>query len=91
MEKRIVKVQCFYLDGSLNYYMRPVEGVIVIVDLDEMKIVGFRDRYRVPMPKASGTEYRASKLKPPLLPPLNGIKMVQPDGPSFKIDGHSIR
>ncbi|KGN48005.1 primary amine oxidase [Cucumis sativus] len=90
MEKRIVKVQCFDLDGSLNYYMRPVEGVIVIVDLDEMKIVGFRDRYRVPMPKASGTEYRASKLKPPLLPPLNGIKMVQPDGPSFKIDGHSI-
>ncbi|KGN44255.1 primary amine oxidase isoform X1 [Cucumis sativus] len=90
VEQRIVKVQCYYLDGSVNLYMRPVEGVTVTVDLDEMKIIGFRDRYVVPIPKAGGTEYRESMLKPPFLPPLNGMKMVQPDGPSFQINGHSV-
>lgn len=91
VEKRIAKVQCYYLDGSGNLYMRPVEGVTVTVDLDEMKILGFRDRYVVPIPKVDGTEYRESKLNPPFLPPLNGIKMLQPDGPSFKVNAHSIR
>ncbi|CAK9329093.1 unnamed protein product [Citrullus colocynthis] len=51
----------------------------------------FRDRYVVPIPKADGTEYRESKLNLPFLPPLNGVKMLQPDGPSFKVNAHSIR
>ncbi|KAG6574986.1 hypothetical protein SDJN03_25625, partial [Cucurbita argyrosperma subsp. sororia] len=89
-QKRTVKVQCYYLDGSVNLYMRPVEGVTVTVDLDQMKIIGFRDRYEAPIPKADGTDYRESMLKPPFLPPLNGIKMVQPEGPSFRVNGHSI-
>ena len=25
--KRVVKVMCFYLDGTVNLYMRPLEGV----------------------------------------------------------------
>ena len=71
--------------------MRPVEGMIVTVDLDEMKIIGFRDRYEAPIPKADGTDYRESTLKPPFLPPLNGVKLVEPKGPSFTVNGHSIR
>ena len=90
-QRRMVKLQCYYSNGSVNLYMRPVEGVTVTVDLDQMKIIGFRDRYEAPMPKADGTEYRPSMLKPPFLPPLNGVKMVQPEGPSFKVNGHLIR
>ncbi|KAJ1423799.1 Copper amine oxidase [Sesbania bispinosa] len=40
--------------------------------------------------KAEGTEYRASKLKPPFGPKLKGIAVTQHDGPGFTIDGHSV-
>lgn len=33
----MVRVMEFYLDGTVNFYMRPVEGVTVTVDLDEME------------------------------------------------------
>ena len=76
---------------TVNLYMRLLEGVTVTVDLEEMKIIGFRDRITVPMPKADGTNYRESKLKPPFGPRLNGITVVQMDDPSFQIKGHRVR
>uniref|UniRef100_A0A2N9EQU4 Amine oxidase n=1 Tax=Fagus sylvatica TaxID=28930 RepID=A0A2N9EQU4_FAGSY len=88
--KRVVKLLCFYIDGSVNLYVRPLEGITLVVDLDEMKIVEYYDRFIVPVPKAEGTDYRASKQKPPFGPRLNGAALVQPDGPGFKIDGHTV-
>lgn len=88
---RRVKVMCYYLDGTVNLYMRPIEGVTVTVDLDSMKIVGFLDRIKVPVPKGDGTDYRGSQQKPPFGPCLNDINVVQPDGPSFTLDGHLVR
>jgi primary-amine oxidase len=35
---------CKYLDGKVNLYMRPVWGITVTVDPEEMKIIGFEDR-----------------------------------------------
>ncbi|XP_031261492.1 primary amine oxidase-like [Pistacia vera] len=89
--KRMVKVMCYYSDGTVNIYMRPIEGITMKVDLEEMKIIAFSDRAIVPVPKAEGTEYRESELKPPFSPSLNRITVVQPDGPSFTVDGHKIR
>lgn len=90
-EKRVAKIRCFYRHGTDNIYMRPLQGVLVTVDLDEIVILGFKDRIRTPMPKAEGTDYRASKQRPPFAPRTNGMTIVQPDGPSFTIDGHMIR
>ncbi|RWR77716.1 primary amine oxidase [Cinnamomum micranthum f. kanehirae] len=89
--KRMAKITCNYRGGTDNFFMRPLEGVTVTVDLDAMAITGYYDRIRVPIPKAEGTDYRASKQKPPFAKPTNGITVVQPDGPSFTIDGHMIR
>jgi len=89
--KRTVKVKCYYKNGSANLYTRPLEGVAAVVDLDEMKIVGYSDRHVIPVPKAEGTEYRASKMKPPFGPKLKGISVSQHDGPGFTIQGHSVR
>lgn len=89
--KRTIKIQCFYAEGSTNLYVRPVEGITVVVDLDERKIVEYFDRFNIPVPKSEGTEYRAEKQKPPFGPTLNGAAFVQPNGPGFKINGHSIR
>ncbi|KAL3507902.1 hypothetical protein ACH5RR_033284 [Cinchona calisaya] len=89
--KRIVRELCYYLDGTVNLYMRPIEGITVTVDLDEMKIIGYRDRLIVPVPKAEGTDYREMMQKQPVNSPIKGITMLQPDGPSFSIDGHIVR
>ncbi|CAI8604703.1 unnamed protein product [Vicia faba] len=88
--KRTVKVKCYYKKGSVNLYVRPLEGVAVVVDLDEMKIIGYSDKHVIPVPKGEGTEYRASKMKPPFGPKLKGIAVNQHDGPGFTIQGHSV-
>ncbi|CAL5416095.1 unnamed protein product [Camellia sinensis] len=87
---RVVRVMCYYLDGTVNLYMRPIEGMTVTVDLEMMKIKGYYDRLMVPVPKGEGTDYRGSKQKPPFGPSVERI-VLQPDGPSFTIDGHIIR
>ena len=89
--KRNVKVKCYYANDTANLYARPLEGVAAVVDLDDMKIVGYNDRYVFPVPKAEGTEYRASKLKPPFGPKHKGIAVTQDGGPGFTKDGHSVR
>ena len=89
--ERVVKVQCFYTNGTVNLFLRPLHGITLVVNLDEMKIVEYYDRIRVPVPKAEGTEYRLSKLKPPFGPRLNSVAMASPNVPGFKIDGHTIR
>ncbi|CAN0856734.1 Amine oxidase [copper-containing] alpha 3, peroxisomal [Linum grandiflorum] len=89
--RMIMKVMCYSLEGSVNLYMRPIEGIIVTVDLDRMKIIGYRDRAIVPVPKADGTDYRGSQQIPPFGPSVNRVNFVQPNGPSFRIDGHRIR
>lgn len=88
--KRRVKVKCYYKNGSANLYVRPLEGVATVVDLDEMKIVGYSDREVIPVAKAEGTEYRTSKMKPPFGPKLKGIAVTQQDGPGFTIQAHSV-
>ncbi|KAI3860332.1 hypothetical protein MKW92_003684 [Papaver armeniacum] len=89
--KRNTKILCFYLDGTVNLYARPIEGVTIVVNLDVMKVTEYTDRLRVTMPKAEGTEYRKAKLKLPLLGQRSkGITAIQ-DGRGFDIDGHSIR
>ncbi|XP_073121270.1 amine oxidase [copper-containing] alpha 2, peroxisomal-like [Henckelia pumila] len=89
---RLVRVMCYYMDGTVNLYMRPIEGIAVTVDLDEMKIVGFRDRVMVPVPKAEGTDYRESVQRQPLLDSsvksMAGEKKV---GPGFTLDGYTVR
>ncbi|XP_027164837.1 primary amine oxidase-like [Coffea eugenioides] len=88
--KRIVREMCYYLDGTINLYMRPIEGITLTVDLDEMKIIGYRDRLIVPVPKAEGTDYREVKQKQPVSSPIKPITMLQPHGPSFNIEGHVV-
>ncbi|KAH1221577.1 Primary amine oxidase 2 [Glycine max] len=68
----------------------PLEGITVVADLDETKIVEYFDRKIAPVPKAEGTEYVASNQKSPFGPTFTGATFVQPNGLGFKINGHSI-
>lgn len=89
--ERVLRMMPFYLGGTVNMYLRPIEGMTILVNLDVMKVTEFKDRLTVTMPKANGTEYRYSELKPPFGPTLQNAVILQPDGPGFKIDGHVVR
>ncbi|PSR92695.1 Primary amine oxidase [Actinidia chinensis var. chinensis] len=86
----MVSVLGFYKDGSVNIWVRPIEGITVIVDVDKVAVVEYSDYEVLPLPKAMGTEYQASEIKPPFPIPVKPITLVQPDGPSFKINGQQI-
>ncbi|KAF3596991.1 hypothetical protein DY000_02022944 [Brassica cretica] len=88
---RLIKTIPFYLNGSVNTYLRPIEGMTIIVNLEKMKVTTFKDRFMGPLPKANGTEYRFSKLKTPFGPTLKNSIFLQPNGSGFKIDGHVVR
>ncbi|XVF78270.1 hypothetical protein PTKIN_Ptkin14bG0118100 [Pterospermum kingtungense] len=89
--ERVVKVVCSYKDGTINMYMRPIETITVTVDLEEMKVIHFQDRFMIPVPKANGTDYRESEQRAPFGPQLKGMTVVQPERPSFTIDGNRVR
>ncbi|KAK1259631.1 hypothetical protein QJS04_geneDACA010217 [Acorus gramineus] len=81
-ERRSLKILCFYAEGTVNFFMRPIEGVTVVVDLDEMVITGYRDRVVVPLPKAGGTDYRT--MKPKTKEKHSGVRK------GFIVEGHMI-
>ncbi|CAN0923405.1 Primary amine oxidase [Linum grandiflorum] len=92
VSRRVTKVQCFVTTkDSVNLYMMPLEGITMVVDLDEMRIVEYLDKDGAPLPKAQGTDYRMTEFDPPSGPRLNAAVLVQPDGPGFVVDGHSVR
>ena len=91
MSGRVVKVLFFYKGGTPNVWVRPIEGIAVLVDLDKMVIMKYSDSEVVPIPKAEGSEYRGSKMRPPFAAETKPITVVQTHGPSFKINGHTLR
>ncbi|KAI4351618.1 hypothetical protein L6164_005962 [Bauhinia variegata] len=91
--RRVTKVQCFSKQGTVNFYMRPIEGLTAIVDLDTKRVLSISDKGRnIPVPDGMDTDYRYSVQK------LNGelnlvnpISMEQAKGPSFTVDGHYVK
>ncbi|KAI4344836.1 hypothetical protein L6164_012023 [Bauhinia variegata] len=88
--KRAVRIECFVKEESVNIYVRPINGILILVDLDQMKIVYYRDVSKEPVPTEVNTEYRASHMQPPFAPKQHSYGTFQPEGPGFKLNGHSI-
>nr|XP_011464144.1 PREDICTED: LOW QUALITY PROTEIN: primary amine oxidase-like [Fragaria vesca subsp. vesca] len=88
--RRTIKINCFYTNGTVNLFVRPVEGITLVVDLDIMKIVHYSDMGVVPVPRGERTEYQASKQMPPFGPRLNGASVLSA-GDGFVLDGNTIR
>ena len=93
--KRIMKLECFIRTNTVNFYLRPVEGIVITVELVQMRILKYSDMNKKttppPVPKSEGTDYRLSVQTPPFFPHLNPISIEQPLGPSFTIDGHLVK
>ncbi|KAJ0482824.1 putative primary-amine oxidase [Helianthus annuus] len=93
--KRIVKVQCFSSQNTPNYYMRPIEGLRVTVDVDKREIVKITDTGRdIPIPEETNTDYRYTTRSPfsDMTPETNPMSMEQLKGPSFTVEnGHTVK
>ncbi|XP_065858900.1 amine oxidase [copper-containing] gamma 1-like isoform X2 [Euphorbia lathyris] len=94
--RRIIKVQCFSIKDTVNYFMRPLEGLTITVDIDRREVVKFSDTGRdIPVPKATNTDYRytpGQESGDDPIESINPISMEQPKGPSFRIEnGHMVK
>ncbi|WP_411283384.1 primary-amine oxidase [Lapillicoccus sp.] len=80
-----------------NGYARPVEGLVVLVDLDLMEVIDVRDHGVVPFPKQAGNYAPELMLDDDNRPAhaalredVRPIEITQPEGPSFTVDGHAV-
>ncbi|QCD95610.1 primary-amine oxidase [Vigna unguiculata] len=91
--RRLMKVQCFSKEGTVNFYMKPIEGFTALVDIDSKEVLAVSDDGKnIPVANASNTDYRYSiqKLRGEMRL-LNPISLEQPKGPSFSVDGHMVK
>jgi primary-amine oxidase len=71
-----------------NGYAHPVEGVIAFVDMGRGEVLEVVDSGVIPVPSECGNYYPESvSLRRDLKP----IDIVQPDGPSFAVEGNLVR
>ncbi|MDA0159183.1 primary-amine oxidase [Solirubrobacter ginsenosidimutans] len=78
-------------------YARPIEGLVVIVDLDAMKVVEVADHGVVALPPKAGN-YDPERMADPDNVPyfeapradLKPIEITQPEGASFTVSGHGV-
>ncbi|MEM6432944.1 MAG: primary-amine oxidase [Cyanobacteria bacterium P01_D01_bin.115] len=71
-----------------NGYARPIEGVIPVVDLNKMEVIRVEDYGVVPLPPEDGN-YTPEYVKN-YRQDLKPLEIVQPDGPSYAVEGHEI-
>jgi primary-amine oxidase len=72
-----------------NFYSRPIEGLIPVVNLNTMQVVRIDDLGVYPVPPEPG-EY-AARFQPSLRQDIKPLHITQPEGPSFTVEGHCIR
>src|SRR5271163_674467 len=70
-------------------YGRPVEGLITFVDLEKMEVVEVIDEGETPLPPLTG--FYTTETVGPLRQDLKPLKILQPEGPSFTVDGYEVR
>jgi len=86
---RLAKVVCFQSAGTRNFWARPIEGLIAVVDHDKQELVKLIDTGVVPIPE-SGADLDEDSVGKLRRPP-NPISIAQPHGHSFVLDGHVVR
>ncbi len=72
-----------------NLYAHPVEGLNAVVDIKAGKVLRIDDHGALPVPMAE-INYE-SQFRESFRAPLKPLDVVQPEGPSFTLDGHELR
>lgn len=88
--RRLVSAVSYYRENEKdNGYAHPIEGVVALVDLNEGKVVHLVDEPEVvPIPKRKRNYNRAAYPNPRQT--IKPLDIVQPEGPSFKVNGWQV-
>jgi primary-amine oxidase len=76
-------------ESTDNGYAQPIEGVLAFFDSGAGKVLEVVDFGAVPMPEERG-HYLPGAIGT-MRDDLKPLEIVQPDGPSFEVDGHHVR
>ncbi|MEM7292471.1 MAG: primary-amine oxidase [Pseudomonadota bacterium] len=89
-DRRLLRGHCFFIDSpDDNPHVRPIEGLVPIVDLNAMQVLRVEDTGVRPIPSDLG-EYRAAELTS-VDTPLATLEITQPNGPDFVVTGHHVQ
>jgi primary-amine oxidase len=87
--RRVARCICFYREQpGDNGYARPIEGLLVHVDMARGEVLEVVDHGVVPLPDDPGSYFPEDH---PAREDLRPLEITQPDGVSFTIDGHVLR
>ena len=81
---RLLRMLAFYRGPLPNPYDRPIEGVVVTADMNQGKVVDFVDSGARPVDTTTSGSAKSPGND------LNPLVVTQPNGPSFRIDGHDV-
>ena len=89
--RRMVRILAFVQAREHDLaWAHPVDGITAYVDLIEKKVFKIVDEFELPVPAESG-DYDDPAVRGPERTTLRPIEITQPEGPSFTLDGHSLR
>lgn len=88
--RRLARPLCFVrTDPTDNGYVRPIEGIRPVVDLNEMKVIRVEEYGHWPLPPVTAN-YSADRV-PNKRQDIKPLDITQPEGPSFAVDGYTVK
>ena len=86
--RRLLRAVSYFKGDSTNFYGRPIEGVVALVDMNAEKVVEFVDTGVRPLPPPSQElDEKSTGVREAPKP----LVISQPEGASFTITGQEIR
>jgi primary-amine oxidase len=85
---RLCRALSYFKGKHWNYYSRPIEGVLVTVNLNQQEVATFVDHGVVPISSENWDYDLKSFDKLTALP--KPLRIIQPQGTTFKIQGNQI-
>lgn len=88
---RLMTVPCYLKPDASNFYAKPIEGLLAVVDLNAMEVLEVVDTGAIELPEDSwGYTDEEIDERYGLRPETNPVKMSQPGGPNFTIKDSQI-
>ncbi len=84
--RRLQRVICAEGRGSSNHSAHPIEGLVVVWDSEEQKVIRIIDTGVVPVPRGNA-DYDSDAIPPRAIP---GPITVQQPVPGFEVEGHQV-
>jgi primary-amine oxidase len=88
--RRLARPLCFLRhDPTDNGYVRPIEGLRPVVDLNTMQVIRIDEHGTWPLPPVE-CNYSADRV-PNQRRDIKPLEILQPSGPSFEVNGREVR